>query len=371
MANEFIARNGLIALNNSQITGSLNVSAGITGSLLGTASYATQALSASFASTASFVNVISTVNNTDYYLVGVSSSNGTPIPEQLYTFGPTFNPDTNTLNVPGDISVSNNVSAASFLGPLTGLASTAMTASYVLQAVSSSFASTATSANTASKITVTNIDTTNATYYPVFVDAQTGAKQAATDSGFTFNSFTNALTLQAGSLTAASVSLTGNITATGGLIGTASYATAASQSGYTMQFVLATTGSNPAANTIYVMGAPQQNRLLTSLSTGNTRVYVPRPGRVKSAFVYVRTNGTLASAATSSFNITKNGSTSEVFNTSTTAGVSTNAAISSSAVSMSVVAGDYMEVRWTTPAVWGTLPTAVEANAIIYIENNL
>ena len=359
MANEFIARNGLIALNNSQITGSLNVSAGITGSLLGTASYATQALSASFASTASFVNVISTVNNTDYYLVGVSSSNGTPIPEQLYTFGPTFNPDTNTLNVPGDISVSNNVSAASFLGPLTGLASTAMTASYVLQAVSSSFASTATSANTASKITVTNIDTTNATYYPVFVDAQTGAKQAATDSGFTFNSFTNALTLQAGSLTAAS------------LIGTASYATAASQSGYTMQFVLATTGSNPAANTIYVMGAPQQNRLLTSLSTGNTRVYVPRPGRVKSAFVYVRTNGTLASAATSSFNITKNGSTSEVFNTSTTAGVSTNAAISSSAVSMSVVAGDYMEVRWTTPAVWGTLPTAVEANAIIYIENNL
>ena len=49
MANEFIARNGLIALNSSQITGSLNVSAGITGSLQGTASYATQALSASWA----------------------------------------------------------------------------------------------------------------------------------------------------------------------------------------------------------------------------------------------------------------------------------------------------------------------------------
>jgi hypothetical protein len=49
MANEFIARNGLIALNSSQITGSLNVSAGITGSLQGTASFATQALSASYA----------------------------------------------------------------------------------------------------------------------------------------------------------------------------------------------------------------------------------------------------------------------------------------------------------------------------------
>jgi len=48
MANEFIARNGLIALDNSQITGSLSVSNGITGSLFGTASYATTALSASY-----------------------------------------------------------------------------------------------------------------------------------------------------------------------------------------------------------------------------------------------------------------------------------------------------------------------------------
>jgi len=57
MANEFVARNGLIAQNNSIITGSLNVTAGITGSLLGTAttaSYVLQAVSASFATTASF-----------------------------------------------------------------------------------------------------------------------------------------------------------------------------------------------------------------------------------------------------------------------------------------------------------------------------
>ena len=47
MANEFVARNGIIALDNSAITGSLNVSGGITGSLFGTAS---------FSNTASFVN---------------------------------------------------------------------------------------------------------------------------------------------------------------------------------------------------------------------------------------------------------------------------------------------------------------------------
>jgi hypothetical protein len=46
MPNEFIARNGLRAQNSSDITGSLRVTAGITGSLQGTASFA---LSASYA----------------------------------------------------------------------------------------------------------------------------------------------------------------------------------------------------------------------------------------------------------------------------------------------------------------------------------
>ena len=65
MANEFIARNGIISLSNIQITGSLNVTGGITGSISGiattasyvnlaqTASYNLQATSASVAVTAS------------------------------------------------------------------------------------------------------------------------------------------------------------------------------------------------------------------------------------------------------------------------------------------------------------------------------
>jgi hypothetical protein len=57
MANEFIARNGLISQNNSVVTGSLTVTQGITGSLLGTASFAissSRAVSSSFATTASY-----------------------------------------------------------------------------------------------------------------------------------------------------------------------------------------------------------------------------------------------------------------------------------------------------------------------------
>jgi len=48
MANEFIARNGLIAQNNSTVTGSLVVTDGITGSLYGTASWATNASTSSY-----------------------------------------------------------------------------------------------------------------------------------------------------------------------------------------------------------------------------------------------------------------------------------------------------------------------------------
>ena len=62
MANEFKIKNGYLSEGNSQITGSLSVSGGITGSLFGTSSYATTAsyyggsvISASYAVTASYV----------------------------------------------------------------------------------------------------------------------------------------------------------------------------------------------------------------------------------------------------------------------------------------------------------------------------
>jgi hypothetical protein len=81
MANEFKIKNGYLSEGNSQITGSLNVSAGITGSLFGTASYAVTALtasyysgsvtSASYATTASYVQNAQTAS---YVLNAVSSS---------------------------------------------------------------------------------------------------------------------------------------------------------------------------------------------------------------------------------------------------------------------------------------------------------
>jgi hypothetical protein len=218
-----------------------------------------------------------------------------------------------------------------------------------------SLATTATSAST-------QLITTNALHYPVFVDANNLAptsEKLGTVAGYSFNPGTVRLEIT-GSLFATNI--------TGSLQGTASYATMASQSGYTMQFVLATTGSNPAASTIYRLGAPVRTQLNTI--TGRTRIYVPRPGKVRHAHIYIRTNGTLASAGTSTLSLNKNSSIGETLATSTTAGSSADAVISSTAVSMSVVQGDFLEMVWTTPA-WATLPTAVEANGIIYIENNI
>jgi hypothetical protein len=48
MANEFIIKNGFFSQGNSTITGSLNVTAGITGSFSGTATSASYALTASY-----------------------------------------------------------------------------------------------------------------------------------------------------------------------------------------------------------------------------------------------------------------------------------------------------------------------------------
>jgi hypothetical protein len=59
MANEFVAKNGLISQNNTTVSGSLTVTQGITGSLFGTASWAqsaSQALTASYISGSVFTS---------------------------------------------------------------------------------------------------------------------------------------------------------------------------------------------------------------------------------------------------------------------------------------------------------------------------
>ena len=96
------------------------------------------------------------------------------------------------------------------------------------------FAQVADYAGIATQFTVVATNTTNASHFPVFVDAATGNENPRTDTGFTFNPFTNTLSVDildgranrvnAGvstinQLLSQTVSATGIVTATGGFSG--------------------------------------------------------------------------------------------------------------------------------------------------------
>jgi hypothetical protein len=170
---------------NTRITGSLNVSAGITGSLLGTAataSYVLQAVSASFATlaqTANTASFVTTAQTASYVLNAVSASNANLLDgldstafavlssannftnNQTITGTLTVSPSSNTElqvlstgvkigniisdahTITGSVSVSGSVTATNFTGSILG------TASFADRATTASFASTAATATTA------------------------------------------------------------------------------------------------------------------------------------------------------------------------------------------------------------------------------
>ena len=331
-------RSNLIFASGSrvQVTGSVIATAGFTGSLQGTASIATTAASAS--------SILAASGPAGTYSIPWMSQKTAGI--ATYFQGDTILQYTTSTGQLSATSLNATSITGSHLGNTVGTASYAVTAA------------------TASKVT-TGLVSTNATHYIPFVGTNhgtSGVNFLGTMGGFSCNPSAQRMEIT-GSLFATSI--------TGSLQGTASYATRASQSGYTMQFVLATTGSNPAASTTYILGAPVRNQLNTV--SGATRIYVPRPGKVRYAHLYIKTY-TTASVGTSTFRLQKTDisaiTLTETIANSTFAARNTDASVVSTELSMSVVQGDFLEITWVTPA-WGTLPKAVEANAIIYIENNI
>lgn len=152
MANEFVARNGIIAQNDSIISGSFIVTGGITGSLFGiatTASYVLNAVTASYAATASSADdftvrgtltaqtlVVQTITSSILYSsgsnifgnslsntqqmtgsVGITGSLG--VTGQL-TLGSTITNGTYTYTLPGATGTLALTSALSGYLPLTG-----------------------------------------------------------------------------------------------------------------------------------------------------------------------------------------------------------------------------------------------------------
>ena len=119
----------LLVTGSTVLSGSLNVSQGITGSLFGTSSWAVSASLASTASLANLINTTPTLTSGIYPMVFVSSSaNGILYKYQNSSFS--YNPGTDTLTL--------SYITSSLFG----------TASYARQTLSASFASTASYVNT-------------------------------------------------------------------------------------------------------------------------------------------------------------------------------------------------------------------------------
>jgi hypothetical protein len=118
MANEFVAKNGLISQNNTTVSGSLTVTQGITGSLFGTSSWA---YSASQALTASYINTLYSSNFTASF--GLSTT--WTINHNLntrYVIVQTFDSNHNQL-LPQDITLTNtNTVTATFSAAEAGYA---------------------------------------------------------------------------------------------------------------------------------------------------------------------------------------------------------------------------------------------------------
>ena len=185
MANEFIIKNGYFSQGSSNVTGSLTVTAGVTASLQGTASWSNNAITSSY---------IVTAQTASYVLNSVSSSFAT------------------TSQTASFVTLAQT---ASFV-------TTAQTASYVLNAVSSSFSSTAQNANTASFVTlaqtasfVTTAQTASYVLNAVSASRATSASRA--DSAVTASYVLNAVSASFASTASFVNTLNQNVTVSGSL----------------------------------------------------------------------------------------------------------------------------------------------------------
>lgn len=135
--------------------------------------------------------------------------------------------------------------------------------------------------------------------------------------------------------------------------GTTSSANWIKQNGsYTLQTHSAA-GSNVADNTTYYSGG---GPLSFSATAGVRRLYIPTAGIIKSAYCTFN-NGVNGTAETSSLYIRVN-NTTDYLVSNAVVNNATFTYVLNDALSIPVVAGDYIEYKWVTPA-WATNPTSV------------
>lgn len=119
----------------------------------------------------------------------------------------------------------------------------------------------------------------------------------------------------------------------------------------------------PSDNATYYFGAPQ---LATNTTPNVKKVYIPKTGTIKAAYLTFNVLTTLGSSETFSAWIRKNNTTDTLISSACTMD-SANPVFSNTALNIAVVAGDYIEIKFTTPT-WLVNPTGVNEACTLYIE---
>jgi hypothetical protein len=201
------------------------------------------------------------------------------------------------------------------------------------------------------------------------------------DGAGTFSALFNPLTIANGGSGVASntayATLTGGTTSTNPIQSIASVGTAAQSLtsngasalptfvdpvGYTYELI--TLPGNPADSQTYVLtnGITSITTTVTTFASG--RFTVPKAGTVTA--VYGVATCTVGSAENSTIKFTLNGS-ADTNITTTLALNASPATFNNTGLAIAVVAGDYLQIKWVTPA-WVTNPTSVRLSITVYIQ---
>ena len=134
--------------------------------------------------------------------------------------------------------------------------------------------------------------------------------------------------------------------------------------GLTLQFSAGVVAASPADSTTYYCGSQYVNAQTTSVAALK-RIYFPKAGTVKSVYLVFQNNVT-GSSESGTVSLRLNNTTDTVISSAVTNDAVVTA-FNNTGLSISVIAGDFFEIKWDTP-VWATNPTGVFWGGTVYVE---
>ena len=211
-------------------------------------------------------------------------------------------------------------------------------------------------------------------------ESGTGAVLTASNGGILYSNASTAAVL-AGTATAGQLLRSGSSTtpswstatfpATAGTTGNVltsdgtNWASSVPQVNYTLQLSSSSGGNTPVDATVYFVN--QSANFTTATASGQSagRMYIPKAATVTAVYGTFIVAGTLGSAQNCTLALRLNNTTDTTIS-STIQLTATPTTFNNSALAIAVVAGDYLEAKFTS-ATWTTNPTDVSISLTVYL----